>query len=67
MTRQFWTVQEVETLKRLYPECRTETLALLLKRNTSSIHHKANVLSIKKSQGFMKSPLSGRMFKIKMI
>jgi hypothetical protein len=53
----------VETLKRLYPDCKTETLALLFRRKASIVSQKAAVLGIKKSEGFKCSPLSGRMLK----
>lgn len=63
MARKLWTSQEVDTLKRLYPDCKTETLALLLGRKASVISQKAAVLGIRKSEGFKLSPLSGRMLK----
>lgn len=61
--RKFWTPQEVEILHRLYPDCKTETLALMLNRKASIISQKAGLLGIKKSEGYMKSPLSGRISK----
>lgn len=61
--RKPWTAKEIEILRRLYPDCKTETLALLLNRKSSLISQKANVLGIHKSEGWKKSPLSGRMLK----
>lgn len=61
--RKLWTIQEVETLRRLYPDCKTETLASLLKRKKSIVSQKASALGICKSEGFKKSPLSGRISK----
>ena len=58
-----WNSQEIEILKRLYPDCKTQTLALMLNRKASIISQKAAVLGIKKSDGFKKSPISGRMMK----
>lgn len=59
--KKFWTPQEIEVLRRLYPDCKTKTLELLLKRKASIISQKAGLLGIKKSDGFKKSPISGRM------
>lgn len=61
--RKIWSSQEVEILRRLYPDCKTETLAKILKRKASLVSSKANVLGIKKSEGFKKSALSGRISK----
>lgn len=61
--RKYWTSQELEVLKRLYPDCKTETLALMLNRKASVISQKAALLGIYKSDGFKKSPISGRMMK----
>lgn len=61
--KKFWTPQEIEILRRLYPDCKTETLELIFKRKASIISQKANLLGIRKSEGFKKSPLSGRMLK----
>ena len=61
--RKVWTSVEVEILRRLYPDCKTVTLEKILGRKASLISSKANVLGIKKSEGFMNSPLSGRLSK----
>jgi len=61
--KKFWTPREFEILRRLYPDCKTETLALILKRKASLISQKASLLGIKKSEGFKKSPISGRLMK----
>ena len=61
--RKLWTAQEYEILQRMYPDCKTETLALMLGRKASIISQKAALLGIKKSEGYMKSPLSGRISK----
>lgn len=61
--KKFWKPQEIEILRRLYPDCKTVTLELLLKRKASVISQKAALLGIYKSEGFKKSPISGRMMK----
>jgi hypothetical protein len=61
--RKIWTLQEVETLRRLYPDCKTVTLENIFHRTASVIGQKAASLGIYKSEGFMKSPLSGRISK----
>lgn len=61
--KKFWTPQEIEILRRLYPDCKTQTLELIFKRKAGVIGQKANTLGIHKSEGFMKSPLSGRISK----
>lgn len=61
--KKIWTSQEIETLKRLYPDCKTETLEGIFKRKASIISQKASKLGIGKSEGFKKSPISGRMLK----
>lgn len=56
-------MQEVEILRRLYPDCKTVTLEKIFNRKASIISQKACVMGIKKSEGFMNSPLSGRLSK----
>lgn len=59
--RKLWTAQQVDSLIKLYPDCKTETLVPLFGRSASMISSKASSLGIKKSEGFLKSPLSGRI------
>lgn len=61
--KKFWTPTELGIVRRLYPDCKTETLALILNRKVSLISQKASILGICKSEGFKKSPISGRMMK----
>lgn len=61
--RKFWTTQEIETLRRLYPDCKTITLELIFKRKASIISQKASTIGIHKSEGYRNSPLSGRISK----
>jgi hypothetical protein len=61
--KKFWTPTELGIVRRLYPDCKTETLALILNRKASLISQKAALYGIKKSEGFKKSPISGRMMK----
>jgi hypothetical protein len=61
--RKIWTDQEIEILRRLYPDCKTETLEGIFKIKAARISSKASVLGIKKSEVFKNSPLSGRISK----
>lgn len=61
--RKCWTSTELGIVQRLYPDCKTETLALILNRKASIISQKAALLGVKKSEGFRKSPISGRLMK----
>lgn len=60
-----WTLTEVGILTRLYPDCKTKTLIPIFHCDIQCIYKKANALKIRKSNGFMKSSLSGRIIKIK--
>lgn len=60
-----WTSTEAGILTRLYPDCKTKTLIPIFHCDIQCIYKKANALKIRKSNGFMKSSLSGRIFKIK--
>lgn len=59
----FWTPQELEVLRRLYPDCKNETLGLIFKRPARAVGGKANKIGLKKSDGFKNSLLSGRISK----
>lgn len=61
--KKYWTQKEYDILLKLYPDCKTETLALILNRKASLISQKASLLGIQKSEGFRKSPISGRLMK----
>ena len=52
-----WTKQEIDTLKRLYPDTYTADLARILGRPKSGVFGKANILGLKKSEAFMKAEL----------
>lgn len=62
--RKFWTLEEKELLRLHYPDNRSEDiLHLFPDRTANKISQHANVLGLKKSDAFMKSPLSGRISK----
>lgn len=61
--RKKWTEKEIGILVRLYPDCKTETLAFILNRKVSIVCQKACSLKISKSEGWKKSSLSGRISK----
>jgi len=60
--RKFWTLEEKELLKIHYPDNRTEDiLHLFLDRSLNSVISYANLIGLKKSEAFFKSPQSGRI------
>jgi hypothetical protein len=62
--RKFWTVEEKDLLRLHYPDNRSEDIVRLFPgRTVTTIGQQANVLGLKKSESFMKSPLSGRISK----
>lgn len=60
MKRRPWTAEEVERLRREYPDTRAEDLARSLGRQVRSVYHKARTLGLKKSPAFLASSQSGR-------
>lgn len=55
MEKQFWSQQEVELLRNLYP-CKTaQIVADMLGRNVRSVHNKAFALGLEKAPGFWKT------------
>lgn len=66
MNKRYWSPQEVELLRKLYP-CKTaQIVADALCRNVSSVHNKAFALGLKKSTGFWKTivhPVTDTQFK----
>ncbi len=61
--RKRWTDSEVESLKRLYPDHRTEDLVGILGHSKASIFGKAKILGLRKSVSFVESEKSGRIMK----
>lgn len=61
MKRQFWTTDEIEALRRLYPDHTADVVGKLLGRKAGSVHAKANQLGIEKSKAFKASDMSGRI------
>lgn len=59
--RKLWTALQIESLIKLYPDCKTATLVPIFGRSASMISSKASSLGVKKSEGFLKSSLSGRI------
>ncbi|PVX80030.1 hypothetical protein C7402_112217 [Paraburkholderia unamae] len=51
--RRAWTEQEVETLRRLYPDAHIDELVRVLGRSRASIEHKASVSGIAKSEMYL--------------
>lgn len=58
-----WIKKEDRALRTLYPHLRTDDVARILGRPTSSVYQRAAKLRIKKSAAYNISPLSGRMVK----
>lgn len=61
MRRRFWTTDEVDELRRLYPDHTAEVVGKVLGRATGSVHQKALELGIGKSAAFKASDRSGRI------
>ena len=66
MNKRYWSPQEVELLRKLYP-CKTaQIVADVLGRNLSSVHNKAFALGLTKAPGFWKTvahPVTDTQFK----
>ncbi len=60
MKKKPWTPEEIEELKRRYPNERTEDICKDLNRPISSVYGKASGLGLKKSKAFLESENSGR-------
>ncbi|MDP1686852.1 HNH endonuclease [Hydrogenophaga sp.] len=61
MKRQLWTPDEIEALRRLYPDHTADVVGKVLGRKAGSVHAKANQLGIEKSEAFKVSDRSGRI------
>lgn len=61
MMRRYWTPNEIETLRHLYPDTPTWEIARQLGRTVRSIFQQANSIGVRKSQKFLASPASGRL------
>lgn len=59
--RRFWTTEELERLKSLYPNTPMGELVRLLKRPASAIYGKAKELRVKRSADFLAGEHSGRV------
>lgn len=59
--RRFWTDNEIEKIKRLYPENRCESVCVLLNRSLRSIYSQAAILNLHKSEAFKAKEISGRI------
>jgi hypothetical protein len=55
-----WTTEEIKTLRRRYPDERTQDIATDLARNVTSVYSKAAALGLQKSEAFKDSEASGR-------
>jgi hypothetical protein len=60
MTRRFWTEQEVELLREIYPNLKGEVVAERLGISLKRVYNKAKQLELRKSQAFFASPASCR-------
>lgn len=60
MTRRKWTAEEDATLRRLYPDVKSEDVARQLGRNLPGVYQRAYSLGLRKSAAFFALPTSGR-------
>lgn len=61
MKRRPWTPEQVDALRRLYPDHSAEVVGKVLGRAPGSVHQKAQKLGIQKSEAFKASDRSGRI------
>lgn len=61
MQRRHWTSDEIDALRRLYPDHTADVVAKVLGRKPGSVHQKAVALGIGKSDAFKASDRSGRI------
>ena len=61
--RRFWTPDEVDALRRLYPHHSAAEVGKALNRAPGSVHQKATSLGIRKSAEFLASQRSGRILR----
>lgn len=61
LRRRKWSVTDISTLSRLYPDTSTKQIAEQLGRPMAAVYGKADLLGLKKSQAFLDSPASGRL------
>lgn len=59
--RKYWTPEEIELLKTLYPDNSTEEIAASMQRSEKAIYSQAHLLSLTKSEEFQNSEKSGRI------
>lgn len=63
MFRRLWKPEEIEQLKKLYPDTKTSLIAKEFKRPIYSVYGQATALGLKKSEAFKLSAESGRVKK----
>lgn len=56
-----WTAQEVDAVRRLYPDHTADVVARVLGRHVRSVYQKAAALGLEKSEAFNASDRSGRI------
>lgn len=61
MKRRYWTADEIDTLRRLYPDYSAEVVGKVLDRHPGAVHQKAISLKVSKSEAFKASDRSGRI------
>lgn len=59
--RAFWTDEQIESLRALYPNFTTADVAFVVGRSTRATYQKAGSLGLKKSPEFMASGRAGRL------
>lgn len=59
--RRRWTEQELETLRTMYADTKTATLAVLLGRTERAVYMAADTLGLKKSAAYLASPEACRL------
>lgn len=63
MNRKPWTPDEIDALRRLYPDHTAEVVGKVIGRLPGSVHRKAASLGLEKSEAFKNSTRSGRILR----
>lgn len=61
MNRKPWTAEEIDALRRLYPDHTADVVGKVIGRLPGSVHRKAADLGLEKSEAFLRSTRSGRI------
>jgi hypothetical protein len=61
MSKARWSDMELDILRRLYPDSRTDTIAAAIGRPVASVYNKALSLGLRKTEAYLSSANAGRL------